>query len=149
MSKRFLVAVSVAFVALTTPLSAIYYQDTLFPVGLTGLNYTGGDTLHHQNCPFGNEGWTWDKERNLIQALGINVIGCEDAYPAYLMDLKPTSPNDPDPDNRPSENNYLHQVCVQAPANKPVYIIPDDYYATAQFWNYQLDKDFKKHISLT
>lgn len=61
-------------------LKASYYESDFFPIGLTGINYTGD-----WNCPYENKGlgWTWDRgdrqEKALIEELGVNCIGCEDA----------------------------------------------------------------------
>lgn len=110
---------------LPTSLQATYYLDTLFPIGLTGLNNT------QAYPPYGNPGldWKWthdenpDKnEQDLIDTLGINCIGSEDAHPKYLIDWGDGN----------NENNYLHQICM--PSNNsyaqdhPIYIITASYY---------------------
>ena len=56
----------------------------------------------------------------LIEALGVNCIGCEDAYRRYLLDFNPSSGH--------SQNNYLYKVCPYAPDSNPVYIITVSYY---------------------
>ena len=67
-----------------TSLEATYYLDTLFPIGITGINGTGASP------PYGNLGldWTWDEEpkseQSLIFDLGINCIGAQDGKPDYL-----------------------------------------------------------------
>ncbi len=103
-SKRIWLSIlgCLVLIGLVTSVKAGYYQDTLFPIGLTGLNQTGPYSEDYI-CPFGHEGWTWSAERNLINALGINCIGCQDAMPGYLADLEPENP---------SEYNYLHQICM-------------------------------------
>jgi len=98
MSKRFFVAVAFAFAVLATPLSAVYYQDTLFPIGLSGIMFTGRDTIPPIfNCPYGNVGWSWLNELQLIDNLGVNCLGSEDSYKGYLIDF-----------SGESENDYLH-----------------------------------------
>jgi|GEM_PF-3086102 len=101
-----------------TFLKAAYYEPDLFPIGLTGINYTGD-----WNCPYENKGpgWTWYKEDSLIRTLGINCIGCSDAWPKYLVDLKPTELR---------EDNYHHKVCLPTFSDgiddgNEVYLIPN------------------------
>ena len=113
----------ISILCLVTALDASYYQDTLFPIGISGTMQTGPSW----NCPYYDEGWRWStgekREDQLIFNLGINCIGSEDCFPNYLIDLKPDDP---------SENNYLHQVCMPAAANnKPVYIIVSGLFTTS------------------
>jgi len=124
----------ITLISVTALLKAGYYKPDFFPIGLTGLNYTGWNA---ENCPYGNVEdqsenplWEWDDnqnypdqtERTLIEALGVNCIGCEDAYRRYLLDFNPSSGH--------SQNNYLYKVCPYAPDSNPVYIITASYYTT-------------------
>jgi len=131
MSKRGLTTAALLIgLVVVSAIKGNYYQDTLFPVGLSGIMHTGRlpyDPV--DNCPYSNVGpegnpyWTWQRELQLISALGVNCLGSEDAEPGYLIDLKPENP---------SENNYLHQVCMPAAANgKPVYIIVSGLFTTS------------------
>ncbi len=110
-------------------IQASYYQDTLFPIGLSGIMTTGAHQVN--NCPYSNVGypnnnpppWTWSDELRLIDNLGVNCLGCEDVEPGYLIDLNPSNP---------SENNYLHKVCAPSFASgKPVYVIVSGLYRTS------------------
>jgi hypothetical protein len=113
-----------ALSGLATPLKAEYYLDTLFPIGITGINPTGASP------PYGNLGldWKWtpeeseDKnEQDLIFDLGINCIGCQDAKVTYLIDWTPN----------PSQSNYLHKVCIpshQDTSIDDIYVITAGYY---------------------
>lgn len=101
MSKRLLLAVASTFVVLVTPLSAAYYQQDLFPIGLSGIMHTGYDTLYHRNTPYGSEGWTWLNELQLIDNLGVNCLGSEDSYKGYIITFSGSSDYD-----------YLNQVCA-------------------------------------
>ena len=80
---------SLALGGLTTSLKAGYYKPDFFPIGLTGINYTGD-----WNCPYYDKGpkWRWqasleypNSEDSLIYALGVNCIGCEDAWGLILL----------------------------------------------------------------
>jgi len=114
-------------------LNATYYKPDFFPIGLTGLNYTGWDPSRN-NCPYGNANvfppWSWDgdtnSEKQLIFSLGVNCIGSEDAYPPYLMDL---SLND-------GTNNYLHKICMQPSGSDTVFLITANYYTTKRRYLY-------------
>ena len=99
MFKKFLLTATIAFVAGATFLSGAYYQQDLFPIGLSGIMLTGYDTLYHQNTPYGSQGWTWLNELQLIDNLGVNCLGSEDCYKGYLIDFSGTT-----------ENDYLHRV---------------------------------------
>lgn len=85
-----------ALIAVFTPVSAAYFHgDDFFPVGLTGIGYTGHGT------PYGKE-WRGNglTEMKLIDELGINCIGCEDAWQKILIDFA---------QNRDS-NTYIEEV---------------------------------------
>ena len=121
----------IALISVAALLKADYYKPDFFPIGLTGLNYTGSGQV--DNCPYSNVDieprWTWNtgtnSEKALIEALGVNCIGCQDAYPRYLIDL--------DPDD-PSENNYLNKVCMEL---DNVYLLTVSYYVDSTlFTNY-------------
>lgn len=78
-SLTYLLLVGLLLVGLPASLHATYYLDTLFPIGLTGLNNAG-------RPPFSSYWWKWTheedtakNEQDLIFDLGINVIGCQDA----------------------------------------------------------------------
>lgn len=123
-SVKVTIALTIALIISTSLLEASYYQDTLFPIGLSGIMVTKNKPTSYA-CPYGDEGWTWQGELQLISNLGINCIGSEDCWPTYLADLKPTNP---------SQNNYLHQVCAKASPSKPVYLIIANYYAQERWY---------------
>jgi len=107
-----LLAACIALIGIVALLKADYYQPNFFPIGLTGLNFTGYGTPEHPNptgCPYGNvEDWTWDQgtqsEKALIEALGVNCIGCEDANLRYIGSFDTTVCR--------NQNNYLYRVCI-------------------------------------
>lgn len=126
-----LLVACIALISVAALLKASYYKPNFFPIGLTGLNYTGYDTTGQGNpCPYGNVDidprWDWtegtNNEQALIEALGVNCLGCQDAYRRYLLDFNPSSGH--------SQNNYLYKVCPYAPDSNPVYIITASYYTT-------------------
>ena len=89
---------------------ANYYKPDFFPIGLTGLNYTGSGQV--DNCPYSNVDieprWTWNtgtnSEKALIEALGVNCIGCQDSHSRYIGSL--------DTSECWNRNNYLYRVCI-------------------------------------
>lgn len=90
---------------ITSILRADYYKPDFFPIGLTGLNYTGSGT------PYGNveEPWSWDvgtkTEKALIEALGVNcIVFEEDGFLGYMGSLDSTVCR--------NQNNYLYRVCI-------------------------------------
>jgi hypothetical protein len=104
-----LMVACIAFVSVVAFLKADYYQPDFFPIGLTGLNYTG------YNPPYGNveidDPWVWqwsedhpNAEDSLIFSLGVNCIGCADAYPSYIGSFDTTVCR--------NQNNYLYKVCI-------------------------------------
>ncbi|NLI98315.1 hypothetical protein GX441_06610 [bacterium] len=131
LQSKLLVA-CIALVSVVTFLKAGYYKPDFFPIGLTGLNYTGGDPDGF-NCPYGhvkdqNEEriWYWDQgtnnEQSLIYSLGVNCIGCSDAMPSYMIGLNP---------NSPGNNDYLNKVCMPSDdqdTSKRVYIMLNGLY---------------------
>jgi len=85
-------------------INATYYKPDFFPIGLTGLNYTGSGT------PYGEQGWTWDdpetnNEKALIFSLGVNcIVFEEDGFLGYMGSL--------DTSECRNQNNYLYRVCI-------------------------------------
>jgi hypothetical protein len=134
-SSTLLVA-CVALASVVALLNASYYKSDLFPIGLAGLNNTGG--FQTENCPYSNVGypsshWNWNEERKLIDSLGINCLGAEDAKPNYIMDLKPDSSN---------EGNYLHEICPNTPSGKDtIYLISVGYYAHEKWYRFPTSLD--------
>lgn len=133
LQSKLLVA-CVALISVVALLKADYYKPDFFPIGLTGLNYTGYD--RENSCPYGNDDllvqWGWDSTQNftnnekaLIEALGVNCIGCQDAYHRYLIAWGDT--------NTPisSRNNYLCKICrptiVDADPTNNIYLITASY----------------------
>jgi len=113
--SKFLIA-CIALTSVVALLKAGYYKPDFFPIGLTGLNYTGWNS---ENCPYGNVEdqsenplWEWDDNQNypdqtekaLIEALGVNCIGSEDANLRYIGSFDTTVCR--------NQNNYLYRVCI-------------------------------------
>ncbi|NLI98317.1 hypothetical protein GX441_06620 [bacterium] len=98
----------IALVSIVALLKAGYYKPDFFPIGLTGLNFTGNLPFPHQdNCPYSNvrpNQWTWNAEKSLIFALGVNCIGGQDAYIRYIGSFDTTICR--------NQNNYLYRVCI-------------------------------------
>ena len=129
-----LLAACMALISVIALLKASYYKPDFFPIGLTGLGWVG-------NPPYGNvpipTPWKWtpaesdNNEQDLIEALGINCIGCEDAHPRTLINLKADLSGS-------DTTDYLHMVCKPLAVNgtPTVYIITANYYAVAQYWDY-------------
>ena len=109
-------------------LKAGYYQSDLFPIGLTGINPSGS------NCPYSSADvqppWAWtpdssvNNEQDLIFALGVNVIGCQDAQARYIGYTDP---------NRTVFNDYIHKVCKPSHEDEDIddiYVITVSYYVS-------------------
>lgn len=98
-------------------LKATYYKTDFFPIGLTGLGFTGSST------PYG-KGWPY--ERNLIDDLGINCVGCEDAWQNALIDFA-----------QKGYETYLTEVCMELTENDTptVYLITASYGAAPKRFN--------------
>jgi hypothetical protein len=110
-----------AVVAIVAPINATYFHgDDYFPIGLTGLGYTGYD------IPYGEENWQF--ERDLIEDLGINCVGCEDAWQNALIDFA-----------QKGYETYLTEVCMELTENDTptVYLITASYGAAPK----RLDKN--------
>jgi hypothetical protein len=92
-------------------LKASYYEPDFFPIGLTGINTTEQDSA---NCPYGDiemqDPWTWYRsngihsEQALIDTLGVNCIGGQDANARYIGSFDTTVCR--------NQNNYLYKVCI-------------------------------------
>ena len=103
----------IALISVAALLKASYYKPDFFPIGLTGLNHTGwGPRYDSTGCPYGNIDidpyWTWDQgtqsEKALIDSLGVNCIGSEDANLRYIGSFDTTVCR--------NQNNYLYRVCI-------------------------------------
>jgi len=104
----------VALISIAALLKAGYYKPDFFPIGLTGLNFTGYGRPNSTGCPYGNvygidPQWSWDgdtnSEQSLIYALGVNcLVFEEDGFLGYMGSLDTTECR--------SENNYLYRVCI-------------------------------------
>jgi len=124
-----LLVACIALISSAALLKAGYYKSDFFPIGLTGLNFTGYDWP--DGCPYGNTdvGWGWDSTQNadynekaLIFSLGVNCIGCSDAYHHYLMSFGDGT------------NNYLHKVCKSSfDTDDTIFLIPLNYYVKERY----------------
>ena len=110
---------------------ATYYKPDFFPIGLTGINPTGD-----WNCPYYDKRpgkWLWSDEKALIEALGVNCIGCEDAWHNYLIDFAEVR----------TGNTYIEEVLTEltdSAGNPTVYLITATYGAAP--------KRFDKNMTL-
>jgi hypothetical protein len=126
--RKKIFTLSILFITVTgfsTILVADYYKPEFFPIGLTGLNYTGSSIPYGNVYPYP---WTWDQEprseKALIFDLGVNCLGCEDAYHYYLISF--TS----------GQNNYMHKVCIPSFSDTTVdsiLLIPVTYCVTERW----------------
>jgi hypothetical protein len=106
---------------LFSTLNGAYFKSDFFPIGLTGLGFTGYDVPYNK---------TWAYERGLINTLEVNCIGCEDAWQKALIDFA---------GNGSREHTYLEKVCIPLAAQRDsnnnydtVYLITASYGAAAK-----------------
>ena len=103
-------------------LDAAYFKSDFFPIGLTGLNKAGGWWVPYDT--------TWAYERGLIESLGVNCIGSEDAWHNYLIDFA---------GNRARTRTYLDSVCIKLADDgntDTVYLITASYGAKSRYYKF-------------